>query len=276
MNAIRRNLMIGLSLCVAAVAGVANAVEPDCAFKCNLPFPISANLELRPSPVQNFSIGQEFTVGLYAVPSDPDLDTRVAAVQTILNWDPSKIRLLGLTNNGPYAWIFSAFVSDVGLDNLNNGVDSPPLGVPNNDGDAFYSALQQFPPPLGPGPALLPDDGLLVTTFRFRALANTPGTDISIPLSTGAATCTAIFWGEGAPSCGITGTLGIATVQIGETGPVPGDGDNDGDVDLDDFTLFDACVQIGGGTPACLPFDFDDDDDTDLIDFAGFQAVFGG
>jgi beta-glucanase (GH16 family) len=65
----------------------------------------------------------------------------------------------------------------------------------------------------------------------------------------------------------------------------PGDFDADGDVDLDDYAVFDDCVNGPGATPSPTPptaagdcllaFDFDDDADTDLADFAVFQSAAG-
>ena len=54
--------------------------------------------------------------------------------------------------------------------------------------------------------------------------------------------------------------------------------DRDGDVDVDDYTLFAACLNGPGSSPAggcTVDADFDGDTDVDLGDFAVFQAQFG-
>jgi hypothetical protein len=61
-----------------------------------------------------------------------------------------------------------------------------------------------------------------------------------------------------------------------------GDTDDDGDVDLDDYIIFQACLDMSGPgvVPVfgeCVPlFDSDADSDVDMVDAAAFQAVFTG
>ncbi len=254
--------------------GPAGAVEPNCEFPCTPGPATDVHLEWRPALTQNVVIGDTVDVALFAVRDLSGVPIRTQGIEMVLAWDPQKLELLGNVNDGPYAWFSSQFPNDAGIDNLNNGLFAPPVGVPANDGLAFYAALGQLPPPLGDGPALIPVGGLHVTTFQFKALASSPASVISIPVSAGLFTCTVVFWGE-VPGCGMTGMLGTASVQIEPVLPIPGDGDNDGDVDLDDYALFVACAGLPGVSPECVPFDLDRDIDVDLIDWAWFQTVLG-
>ncbi len=58
--------------------------------------------------------------------------------------------------------------------------------------------------------------------------------------------------------------------------PLFHDGDGDGEIGLDDFSLFDQCVQVGSAAGTCAPFDFDDDHLVGLLDFGHFMVRFGG
>ena len=56
-----------------------------------------------------------------------------------------------------------------------------------------------------------------------------------------------------------------------------GDVDGDGAVELDDFTVFEACLLGPAGGLAeldCACVDFDTSGDVDLVDFAAFQILF--
>ncbi|MBP7746378.1 MAG: hypothetical protein KA383_09595 [Phycisphaerae bacterium] len=160
------------------------------------------NLELRPT-ASTVIIGDLVEVGLYAV-SDDGTNQAVRAMDVILAWDPATLALdqaQPLVNNGPYAWLMSGFYSDSSADGLNNTWA---------DGNAFYQAVGNFV-----SLAYATPEGLLVTTFRFHALTNTPSTNITILPSFGLVTQTRV-WGEGAGQ-DVTGTLGSATIQIGPT-----------------------------------------------------------
>ena len=217
------------------------------------------NLEWRPD-TQTVLVGATVEIGLYAVSDDPEMDQYILAMDVILNWDPDSLELVGVDNNGPYAWLFSGFpVGDV--DGLNDTFA---------DGDALYTALGQ----LGAGAWATPE-GLLVTTFQFTALAETPGTTITILEDAGSYTHTAIW---GSPGQDVHGTLGNATMTI-LAEPPPGDCDQDLDVDLEDYATFHDCLDGPNGeplAPECQCADLDEDDDVDLADFQGFAQQFSG
>ena len=230
------------------------------AFLIALATPASAliNLEWRPD-TQTVLVGATVDIGLYAVSDDPEMDQYILAMDVILNWDPDSLELVGVDNNGPYDWLFSGFpVGDV--DGLNDTFA---------DGDALYTALGQ----LGAGAWATPD-GLLVTTFQFTALAETPGTSLTIAEDAGSYTHTAIW---GSPGLDVHGTLGTATVTIGPCGT--GDADDDGDVDLVDLASFQTCFAGSGSTPEPIcgcRFDFEPDTDIDFADFEELVDRFSG
>ncbi len=273
-------LLCGGLICWVIAAPRAASAEPQCPGGCDQSpvfYPNRIDVEWRPSVV-NAVPGQVIALGLYVVPDAPDASEEISALQVILNWDSTKLGILAHQNNNPndpdlYNWLFAGFANDVSLDNVNAGVTVPPLGVPNNDGDAYLEALAQFPPPLGEGSAVAPPGGLLVTTFRFQALAETLSTEIVIPDYMGDFTCSFVAWGSA--SCDLADALGTARVRVTAQPYLPGDGDSDGDVDADDYTQFLDCEASDGVDGDCWIFDFDLDLDVDFHDFAGFQIAFG-
>lgn len=259
---------------VIVIAGTASAQGPNCHPTCTPASPYTLHMEWRPAIHDAVEVGDLVSVSLFVTPTFPQNNIPTSGIGAVINWDPGKLELIGLNNNGPYPWLGSFFPDDSGIDNINAGVLEPPVGLPANDGTAYYNALIQLPPPLGLGFAYVPQQGLRVTTFQFMAKAPTTETRVRVVQSAPQNTCTAIYWGGGEPGCNISGLLGFASVQIIEPVQIPGDGDLDGDVDLDDFAIFNFCVEEN---PAgvCGPFDFNDDNVINLLDFAGFQVAIG-
>lgn len=152
------------------------------------------SLELRPA-LQSVPVGATVNIGLYAVSDEPN-DIPLSVMDVILDWDNGFLNLTGNTDDGPYLWLSSGFPA-VGDSGLNASF---------TDGDAFYNAQSQ----LGDS-ALATAPGLLVTTFQFLALAETPGTVVDIPALLGGAETIVI---DGTPGLDIHGALGSATVEI--------------------------------------------------------------
>ncbi len=170
-------------------------------------------------------VGDIVRIGLYAVSDDPGANQSMAGLDVILSWDNACLQLLGVENNGPYAWLFSGFPA------------ADPFGlneqVPPQDGDGLYLAQGDF---------VLPEatpDGLLVTTFRFRALAGTCGTVLGILEAAGTPLTQTVVWSGVMPGTPITGVLGALTLAI-DSGPCPfhGDMNCDGMVDGQDVAPF--------------------------------------
>ncbi len=160
------------------------------------------DLEWRPD-VLSVGVGETAEIGLFAVAAVGD-NIAISGLQAILAWDPGFLELAGHIDDGQYGWLQSGFPNDSGLDDLNAGLVDPPLGVPNNDGDAFYTALGR----LG-DPPVIDTDALLVTTMRFHALAVTDATQVCIPEMAGDFTESAVF-----ANWPITGELGCATITV--------------------------------------------------------------
>jgi len=174
---------------VAAVVGFLGA-RPDVAFG-------GVNLELRP-PSQTVRVGNIANIGLYAV-ANTGVSEPVGQIRAVITWDPTFLELNGVTNDGPYVWLFSGFQDDSAQDGLN---------LDFTDGDALYESLAQFS-----GPATATPSGLLVTTLRFTALRTISSTPVSIVpqiLSTETQVFNALPPGGGE----VTGTLGSNTVTI--------------------------------------------------------------
>ncbi len=165
------------------------------------------NLEWRPALI-SVPVGTSFSVGLYAV-SDDASNQSMASVDAILDWSPAFVKLTGVTNNSPYAWISSNFPNDCGLDGLNaNPVCPSYSGLTANDGSAYYRSLRNFS-----NPAFATPGGLLVATFNFDALAETSSTMLDLPGAEGSFTRSYVVDGFTA-GLEVTGGLGSAKIEI--------------------------------------------------------------
>lgn len=164
--------------------------------------PVRANVDIESRPAaQTVCLDETVHIALYMI-SDSDIDQSIGALEVILLWDPTRLELLGKEDNGPYTWLASNFPDDSALDGLNVPFEGPPPFVPDNDGDAYYVAWAQFAPA---PPAYATPEGLLVTTFLFRAL--TPGTvQLDIPTTFGKYTATRVYDGF-VPGLEVTGEI---------------------------------------------------------------------
>jgi hypothetical protein len=175
------------------------------------------NLEWRSQPLA-FCTDQILEVGLYAV-SDNAGTQSMASIDVIVQWNPARMQLMGLTDNGPYDWLYSGFPNDAGLDGLNTTF---------SDGDALYEALAR----LGNGAHATPA-GLLVTTLHFRVLTGGGVTKLEMIPMRGLFTRTVVY-GGGVPGQDITGTLDSEFI----TAVSRGDANCDGLVDFFDIDPF--------------------------------------
>lgn len=159
----------------------------------------AVNLELRPVS-STVLVGNTVSVGLYAV-SDSASNQTVAAIDAILFWNPSLLLFTGNNQVGAVPLLASTFFSPDG-----HGLNESTLPT---DGDAMYSAFAQFNNPFNATPA-----GTLVTTFTFTALAQTPGTPISLPASAGSPAGFTTVFGGGGPNINVTGSIGGTTITV--------------------------------------------------------------
>lgn len=228
-----------------------------CAILTSRAFAGNVNLEWR--PVQSTAgVGDIVMIGLYAVSADGETNQSISSMDVIVQWDPSTLQLLGVTNNGPYTWLQSAFLPDAGVDGLNNTW---------TDGDALYTALGQFVTTAQATPA-----GLLITTFRFQAVSAGPTNLIQIPAFHPQQTQTVVF---GADFVGqrVTGALGSAMVNICGAGAA-GDMNGDSLVDADDLHDFvQAALTESTDAQDVCPGDFNHDGKVSTGDVAGMVSA---
>jgi hypothetical protein len=173
--------------------------------------------------------GQIFNLNLKAVLSHSG-SRNIEAVQAVLDWDPTRLRLAGITrpcgtctsgaNDGQfctqdsqcpgsacggndacfvcpdpntYNWLSSTFPNDC---SQGDGLNAPCPGFPANDGDAFYTAFVQV---VCNGEqadsAVVTPTGLTVVTFQFEVLAQSGGALVSLILEGGAVARTLVAGG---------------------------------------------------------------------------------
>ncbi len=177
------------SLAYATIAAAAAAVP-------GAPALGDINLEFRPAD-QSVTLAEDaVSVGLYAV-SDSAENQLLSAIQAIVQWDPSSLRLIGVDRPPPYG---PGFIPD-------------PFGLnesdPPQDGDGIYIAFA----PLGTPVAATPD-GTLITTLLFEPLAVTPGTAVSLLETAGSPPTQTIVFDGTVPNLDVTGSLSGAVVEI--------------------------------------------------------------
>ncbi len=160
------------------------------------------NLELRPI-TQTAFVGNTVSVGLYAV-SDNGSNQLTAAMDVVVIWDPTKLNPISFSNSGAgYSWFQSGFLYPGGAN------------ASLNDGDAVWTAFAAPGSPAAATPA-----GLLVTTFKFQAIAATPTTTVQLRRSY-SPYMTVVYDGT-TPNTDVTGTLTNADVTILQTATVKG------------------------------------------------------
>lgn len=238
----RRLVQVGLVLAIVAAVPVQAAVD----------------LEWR---VENeiIQVGDTVRIGLYAVADNDGADEPFSLIEVVLQWDADVLGLLGVDDNGPYAWWVSGFVDDSGLDGLNDTFD---------DGDADYQAWPDF---FGDLP-IATTEGLLVTTFEFEALAPAEATDVAMIEAFGSYAVTAVYDDEYG-GWNIVDDIDSESLEITV---LAGDLDGDGDVDLADLSALLAVYGLCDGDPGFDPVaDIDGDGCVGLADLSALLANYG-
>jgi len=161
----------------------------------------SANviLEFRPSS-QTVLVGSTVNMGLYAV-WDGLPHQSFAAVDAIVGWNRTSLRMLNVNNAGAVPLLSSGFPFNDPY-HLNEV-------VPPQDGNGLYQALANFGAPVTPT-----SGGVLLTTLRFTALAQTPPTPVDFLVSGGSPLGYTRVYDGTVPNLDITGGLRGATVTI--------------------------------------------------------------
>lgn len=183
----------------------------------------NVNLEWRLEQTGPTPIGQVVRVGLYAV-SDSAVDQAFAGADVIVTWDPMRLQMSNIDNNGPYQWQMSGFPFQDPF-----GLNEWPIP---QDGNLLYIAQGDFTPPAAT-PA-----GLLMTTFVLKAMAPTCGTVISILDMAGSPPTQTIVWSGQTPGVPVTGTLGSVAVPLATPPCALGDLNCDGFSDGADVAPF--------------------------------------
>ncbi len=179
------------AVCILATSGLATS-----------PAAANINLEFRPAD-QTVSVGDTVSVGLYAV-SDDKTDQFMASAQVIVAWEPAFLQLLGNDDTGAVALLASFFPINDPY-NLNES-------VPPQDGDGIYVAFA----PLG-NPVAATPKGTLLTTFQFKAVAETFNTPVDILGFGGSPVGETIVFDATVPNLDVTGTLTGAKVEVAAT-----------------------------------------------------------
>jgi len=183
----KRNWIVSLAVLIVVAGPVVAGLPP-------------INLEWRPL-TQTVNVGDTVGIGLYAV-CDPGQTQLFRAADVVFTWDSGYLQLLGVNNTGAVPLLSSTLPAN---DPYNlNGPTPPPT-----DGDGYYLAWAFLGQPVQ-----VDDQGALLTTFEFLALAETPQTIVSVATSGGNPVLySRVFGGQEAGTI-VTGTLGAATVTI--------------------------------------------------------------
>lgn len=179
-----------------------------------------------PGPVD---VGQTFGVKLRAK-QEPNgkftiVGDKFIAIDCILQWDPTKLKLMGLSTAGSVSLLSSYFPTPAGDYTGINEV------VPPQDGNALYYALA----PLG-APVSVPTTGVQIVTFNFRVESAFDSATISILDSlTVLEPADSVVYDGTVPGLDVTGTLSGA--KITRPAPCAGDLNGSGGVDGADMAL---------------------------------------
>jgi hypothetical protein len=205
-------------------------------------------------PSGTVTVGQTFPVTLRAKREPATkggvIGDKFIAVDCILDWDPTKLKLMGLSTAGSVPLLSSSFPSpSVDYTGINEAA------VPQ-DGDALYYALAQ----LG-NPVTVPTTGVQIVTFNFRVESSFLSTDIQVLDSlTVIEPASSVVYDGTVPGLDVTGTLSAATISQ----PFPNTGDLDGNGIVDGGDL--AVLLNGWGSPG--PADLDDNGTVNGADLA--------
>lgn len=240
----RMKFLAGMLLvsCLASLLPV--GVAPVAAAEIDLAFaPASQTVPLN-------SVGHEFGIQL-VMTTDGAMAQAMVVVDAIVDYDPGFLEFLGVDDTANCClWFFSGFLPDP--DGINLDL---------SDGRFVYSALAQ--PGIPEAAAVAP--GSIVTTLRFRALAVTSATVVSLVPAQGSFAETRVLLLPGEDQTGdISGT---AVITILDPGFFRAEVNGDGVINIADpiFTL--SYLFISGPTPSCLDSaDSNDDGSINIAD----------
>lgn len=157
------------------------------------------NMDFSPN-TQTVGIGATVSVQ-FRLASDNGANQLAAAAEIVLGWDPTKLKLTGISQTGATGLLSSGFPfpDPYGLNEVN-----PPA-----DGTGYYQAYALLGSPIVCTPG-----GTLITTLKFTALAATAGTPVAMLPSGGSPVLhTRVFDGT-QPNTLVTGTVDTVNVTI--------------------------------------------------------------
>lgn len=163
--------------------------------------PITVSLEFRvltPGPIV---VGDQVSVGLYAVSDHPTDNHPIAAIDAVFGWELASLQLTGLSGAGGAALSFSGFPIN-GSGGLNES--NPP-----QDGTGFYVAFAPLGSPVNATPG-----GTLITTFLFEALMIDDAAEINLLPSGGSPVRSTVVYDGVIPNTDVTGALLSTTALI--------------------------------------------------------------
>jgi hypothetical protein len=184
------------------------------------------------------TVGQTLMVRLYAFPGAAALlpvGDSFFAIDAILQWNPQRLQLLGVSNTGSVS-LLASYLPTAAQDFTGINEANPPA-----DGNALYHALA----PLGHAVPVTPA-GVWVTTFKFKVLAPFHATSVGfIPELVVAAHASTVVYDGTVAGLPVTGDLDPCTVT--QSIACPGDINADGAVDGADLGLLLGAWGTGAG-----------------------------
>jgi hypothetical protein len=163
-------------------------------------------------------VGQTFEVKLRAasLPSSNLVGVSFIGIDCVIKWDPTKVQLLGLSSTGSVP-LMNSYLPSPASDYTGVNESSPPA-----DGNALYYAFANFG-----NPVQVSSNGVQVTTFRFKAIAEFQSSSVEIlPSYTVRQRADTVVYDGTVPGLDVLGAISAATVT--QAPPCRCDLDGDG------------------------------------------------
>jgi hypothetical protein len=158
----------------------------------------SIDISLQSSQPQ-YSVGDQVAIKVFAQ-ANPDEVQGMLSFQMIFNWDVTRLHLNGVSTTGGQPFTAIGFFHDA------YGINET---TPPTDGNAILIGLG----PLGSS-IEVPQQGVLLTTMLFTALAPSPASPLNILPSAGSPVGTTVVYGDTGPNVSVTGALNNGSVTI--------------------------------------------------------------
>ena len=169
-------------------------------------------------PSSDVVVGQTFEVKLRAasLPASNLVGVSFIGIDCVIKWDPTKVQLLGLSSTGSVP-LMNSYLPSPASDYTGVNESSPPA-----DGNALYYAFANFG-----NPVQVSSNGVQVTTFRFKAIAEFQSSKVEIlPSYTVRQRADTVVYDGTVPGLDVLGAISAATVT--QAPPCRCDLDGDG------------------------------------------------